>query len=305
MLKHILLCCALFVFTTIVSAQNKHNNTATTQVIPFDLTEANNMVVKAIINQADTVRLMFHTASSEVTLIEEATQKMKSLQFERTDSVSSWGGAGNTSRHSKSNTVSIGTLTWNNIAIWENKNSGPHTDGKFGTDLFANKVVEIDFDKKQIILHTTLPAKAKHFTQLKLSRQSDLLFLQATCKTDSNAYENKFLIHSGYSGTLLLDDQFVANNKIDGQLKTIDEKSLKDSYGNVLKVKKAILPTFMIGNEKLVNVPAGFFQGAIGRQKMSIIGGDVLKRFNIIIDAQRDYIYLKANKLHSTPYSNA
>ncbi len=112
------------------------------------------------------------------------------------------------------------------------------------------------------------------------------------------------LIHSGYSGSILLDDQFVADNKLGEKLKVIDEKELKDSFGHILKTEKAIMPGFVIGKEKLSNVPVGFFQGAIGRQKMSIMGGDLLKRFNIIIDADRQYIYLKANHLKGSDHLN-
>jgi hypothetical protein len=60
-----------------------------------------------------------------------------------------------------------------------------------------------------------------------------------------------------------------------------------------------------IGNQKLTHVPVEFFQGAIGRQKMSLIGGDVLKRFNIIIDAQREWIYMTANHSKKTKYTTA
>jgi hypothetical protein len=68
-------------------------------------------------------------------------------------------------------------------------------------------------------------------------------------------------------------------------------------------VRKAILPGFLLGNLTLSNVPAGFFEGAIGRQKMSIIGGDILKRFNIIIDAPRTFVYLQPNTLQKTPFA--
>ena len=115
---------------------------------------------------------------------------------------------------------------------------------------------------------------------------------------------NRFLIHSGHAGSLLFDDKFVADHKLGEQLKVIDTKELKDSYGNVLKVQKAILPRFTLGNTTLTNVPVGFFEGAIGRHKMSIIGGDLLKRFNIIIDAPRTFVYLQPNKLKKTPYTS-
>jgi hypothetical protein len=35
---------------------------------------------------------------------------------------------------------------------------------------------------------------------------------------------------------------------------------------------------------------------------MSILGGDVPKRFNFIIDPRREYIYLKPNHLANTAY---
>jgi hypothetical protein len=271
-------------------------------IIPFTLTSYNNLSVEAILNKKDTVHLMFHTASNSVDLTEETTGKLKSLNFEGADSVKSWGGPGNVSRFSKSNSLQIGELNWENIPIWEDKNSGRGTDGKFGTELFKDKVIEIDFDKKVIVVRTSLPEKAKKYRKLKLLYENHEMFIEAICKIGGSVFKNKFLLHSGYSGAVLFDDKFADETKIGEKLKIIDEKELKDSFGHVLKTKKAILPTLIIGNEKLSDVPVGFFQGAIGRQKMSIIGGDILKRFNIIIDAQREYIYLKADKLKRAAY---
>lgn len=284
-------------FSLVTLAQEK-------TVVPFTLTEYNNLSIKAVLNQKDTVQLMFHTAANAVTLTEEALQKITSLKFDRTDSVKSWGGNDNTSRFSKSNTLQIGSIKWTNIPIWENKNSGQHTDGKFGLDLFEQKVIEIDYDKNVLIIHHVLPQKIKSYQKLKLTFENEMMFIEANSINGKNSYTNKFLIHSGYAGAVLYDDKFIAENKIAEQLKVIDEKQLKDSFGNVLKTKKAILPTFAIGNIKLNNVSVGFFEGAIGRQKMSIIGGDVLKRLNLIIDAKREFIYLKPSKLKNLSYLN-
>ncbi len=86
------------------------------------------------------------------------------------------------------------------------------------------------------------------------------------------------------------------------ELEVVDEQKLTDSYGNVVKVKKAIMPELGIGRLRLTNVPAGFFDGTIGTQNMSVLGGDVLKRFNIIIDAKREFIYLKPSKQLKSDY---
>lgn len=271
-------------------------------VIPFELTPANNIAVKATLNKKDTATLMFHTAANSLTLTEDAVKKMSSLVFDGADSVKSWGGNGNTSRFSKSNTLEIGNRKWEHVPIWENINSGPQTGGKFGLELFDGKIVEIDFDKKVIVLHTKLPGKAKRFEKLKLTYEDEMMFVEGTCEVGGKLLINRFLIHSGYSGTLLLDDQFTASNKIDTQLKIVDQKTLKDSFGNVLVTNKAVLPSFKLSSKRMVSIPIGFFTGALGRQKMSIIGADLLKRFNMIIDAERAHIYLRENKSISSGY---
>lgn len=275
---------------------------AQTVQFSFELTGYNNIAIKTVVNKKDTIKLMFHLAASSVTLTEEALQKIQSINFERTDSVSSWGGSGNTSRFSKDNTLQIGPLTWEKMPIWENKNSGQNTDGKFGLDLFKDKIINIDFEKSVITLSEKLPKSIKKYQKLSIEYKDDMMFVAANCEVGGDIISNKFLIHSGYAGSVLFDDQFSNANKLSERLKITSEKQLKDSYGNVLKTKKAILPNFVLGNFNLKNIPVGFFDGAIGRQKMSILGGDILKRFNIIIDAKREFIYLKPNKLKDMAY---
>jgi hypothetical protein len=278
----------------------KHSKTNT---IAFKLTDYNNISIPAILNNTDTVNLMFHTAASSVTLTEESIKKLKSIQFkEVTDSIKSWGGQSNSSRLSAQNAIQIGDLLWEKIPIWENINSGKYTDGKFGIDLFKGSVIEIDFDKNIIRLHAALPKKIKKYEKAKLIFKDDMMFLEADCSVGDSSFSNTFLIHSGYSGAILFDDKFAGDNKLSERLPIVGEKILKDSYGNSVKTKQAILPVLKIHSKSLVNLPVGFFEGSIGRQKMSILGGDILKRFNLIIEADRSYIYLKANKLINTEY---
>lgn len=285
-------------------AQKAVPSKAGRHTIPFQLTSYNNLSVPAILNNQDTVYLMFHTAANSVTITEEGTQKIKSLRFDGADTVKSWGGSANTARVSNNNRLQIGDLEWMDLPIWENKNSGQGTVGKFGPDLFRNKVIEIDFDKHIMVIHEKLPAGTHKYDKLKATFENDLLFIEAACTIGDSTFPNKFLVHSGYGGAVLLDDQFVNTHSLAAKLKIVSTKELKDSYGNVLKTQKAILPAFTIGRKTLTEVPVSFFEGAIGRQKMSIIGGDILKRFHIIIDARREYVYLKPNKLTGSKYAD-
>jgi hypothetical protein len=177
------------------------------------------------------------------------------------------------------------------------KLSGQGTQGKFGPNLFKDKILEINFDTKEITVHAALPKSIKQdeYQRLKITYSRGIMFIEGALKIGDKTYPNQFMIHSGYGSTVLLDDQFSSENKIGEQLETISESELRDSYGNVLKTKKAMLPTFMLGEFEFNDIPISFFEGSIGRQQTSVLGSEILKRFNIILDQEKGFIYLKAN----------
>ena len=299
-LSIIICCCCCHLAAQQKTAVHKGNDT-----IVFRLTEYNNMVVQAVLNGADTVQLMFHTAADAVALTMEGTKKLHSLQFDgNTDSIKSWGGQANSSRLSKSNSLQIGNLIYKEVPVWEDGFSGQHTDGKFGINLFENRVVSIDYDNNLILLSGQLPRNIKSYHQQALIVDKGALFIMADCVTGNTAVSNPFLLHSGYAGAVLLDDVFARENKLAEVLPVVGEKALKDAYGNIVNTKKVLLPGLTIGGYSLAAVPAGFFEGAIGRQKMSLLGGDVLRRFNWVIDAERKYVYLKPGRLYAAPYTS-
>lgn len=285
-----------------IKAQERNKPLPSFSTIPFILTTHNNISIQAVVNKTDTVNLMFHTDAGSVTLTTEAIKKLKNINWETKKEVNSWGGK-TTARYSERNSLEIGHLKWDNLAIWETQNSGPTTGGKFGPNLFKEKAIEIDFEKSIMMIHQTLPEKIKEFVKTPLIYENESMFIKGKSAIKGINYENRFLIHSGYGGTILFDDQFVLESKIGEKIDIIAEKELRDSYGNVLKTKKGNLPAFEIGGISFENIPIGFFEGTIGRQQMSVIGGDLLKRFNIIIDSNREHIYLKPNQLINLGYT--
>lgn len=268
--------------------------------IPFTLNMQNNIVVQVLLNDSDKLKLMLHTAAREVTLTEEGAKKAKSIAFGGTNEVKSWEGSG-TSRWSKGNTLQIGGLTQRNLTVHENKNSGEGTDGKFGLDFFGKQVVEIDFGCSVITVHDRVPAKGEGYTRLKMESREGEYFVPGVCLIDGKEYTTKFLLHSGYSGGLLLDDVFAKSSGVEGKIKITDESSLKDSFGHTIKIKKGMLPGFILGKTTISDVPIGFFSGGVGAQKMSVLGGDILKRFNLIFDLANNDLYLKAIRKAADP----
>lgn len=276
----------------------------TIDTIPFQLTEHNNIAIEAVLNEKDTLLLMLHTAESSLTLTKAATARLTSLQLNQADTVKSWGGA-QTSQYGENNQVQIGQTRRDRLTIWEDLHSGPGTDGKFGFNFFPSKIIEINYDHQILIVHQELPPSIADYEIQALAQKGSLLFIKGNSTIQSNSFSNSFLIHSGYAGTLLFDDQFVATHQLGDHLSILKEIILKDSYGNELTTKKALLPYFQLGKYQLEALPIGFFEGAIGRQKMSVLGGDILKRFNLIFDLKNGQLYLKENGLMDLPYWDA
>ncbi len=98
--------------------------------------------------------------------------------------------------------------------------------------------------------------------QIQLDYENGFMFIPATVIIDSIQVEDKFLIYTGYSKSLLLDDSFVASNSLSEQLEVTSESELKDSFGNMLKTKSALLPQFKIGAFSFDNVKVSFLRSA-------------------------------------------
>lgn len=271
--------------------------------IPFTLTSHNNISIKAMLNGKDIVSLMFHTAASDISLTTLATQRLKSVLWEDENEVNSWGGSA-TSRISPNNSLIIGALHWDSLTLWENERSGPGTDGKFGPSLFEGKVIEINFDNHELIIRSAIPSQLDGYAKSPLHFEDGFMFIDGTSTIAKDEYPNRFLIHSGYGGTILLDDSTAAASRIGERIAIMSEKELRDSFGNVIKTKKGMLPGFSVGSFRFEHMPVGFFEGAIGRQQMSVLGGDLLKRFNVIIDANREFIYLQPNGNTNDPFAD-
>ncbi|MCZ4408486.1 hypothetical protein O3Q51_06685 [Cryomorphaceae bacterium 1068] len=270
--------------------------------IPFRLTNHNNILVEAIVNTEDSLTLMFHTAGGSVSLTKEGASKLKSIAWTSDQEVYSWGGQSQ-SRVSENNSFTIGAMVVDSLHLRETTNSGPESDGKVGLDFFFGKAVEINFTKQILVIHPVTPTLPQGYTKIPTDYVDGMIFLTASAVLNHQVYQNQFLIHSGYGGAILFDDGFAKDNDLSSRIEITSEQKLQDSYGNTLLTKKGSLPEFRLGEVSFKNIPVGFFEGSLDQQKVSLMGGDLIKRFDIIIDTDREYLYLKSNEKKDEAYT--
>lgn len=260
------------------------------EIIPFRITKYNNIIVKTLVNDKDSLDLMFQIAMEDASISPEKTRPAKSLKFDKNGI-------------SENNSVKIGKNEFKNIRFFDNELTGQEADGKIGTGIFKGKTYKIDYDKNQFVIYDQLP-DVKDYKQVSFTyNKQGQIFLACDNLINNESYETNFLLQSGYPGGLLYSNQFADAKKLNENLKVMGEKTLKNSYGQSITTKQGILPTLTIIDDiALQNVSAGFFTGDIKNQTTSYFGADLIKRFNWIFDAKTQIIYIQPSKYFNEPY---
>ncbi len=270
--------------------------------IPFQLTKYNNILVPVIINQKDTVQLMLHTGSDYISIIDDSYKKMKSISISDTlNNVTSWAGYSDM-KMSQNNVIKFGDVEFSKIPIFIDKQSGHESDGKIGLKFFEGKYFEINFDKNKLYVYDKAPTKLKKYTKLNSRYSQETLYVKAFPFIDKKPIETELMIHTGFSGALMISDDFAKEYKLLEKFEIIGESKLSDAAGNVILSKKSILPDFELANQTFKNVPMSFFDSTIKIQHKNIMGGDLIKRFNLILNPEKDILYVKKSKYYKDEY---
>lgn len=266
-------------YATIVSAQ---------QIIPFRLTKTNNIIIKTLVNDKDSMNLMFQIAMEDASLSPERLRPAKSIIFKN--------------EISENNSIKIGNMEWKNIRFYDNELTANEADGKIGIGIFKGKSYQIDYDNNQFVIYDKLPDLAGYKEVSYTSNKEGQIFLACESKLEDFSFETNFLLQSGYSGGLLYSNDIADSRKLNQKLKITGEKVMKNSAGKSIITKQGILQELVITDITMKEVSAGFFAGDIKTQKSSYFGADMIKRFNWIFDAQTQMIYIKPSKYFNEPY---
>jgi hypothetical protein len=278
MLNKTILSLLIFISISIVKAQ---------EIIPFRITKHNNIIVKALVNDKDSLHLMFQIAMEEASISPERIRKADHIIFK--DEISD------------GNTIKIGNKKYKNIRFFDNELTGHEADGKIGTGIFKDKYFKIDYDNNQFVSYDKEP-DLKDYQPMNLYVKNGQFYIVADNVVEDKQQEAYFLLQSGYSGGLLYSNEFAEANNLNEKLKITGEKSMKNSAGQIITTKQGVLPFLKLGNIVLKNISAGFFTGDLKTQHANYFAADVMRRFNWIFDKDRKVVYIKPSKYFNEPY---
>jgi len=288
---------------TRVSATYPKNITPSRSVsidsIPFTMKD-NRIYVKGKINGSQDLTFQFDLGAGGIGLvcINHKSFKKVNLNFDKTTTLLNSDGQ-NQVRMSSINTVQIGKSTWQNMEVVETQNMENYEDVLFGSGLFLDKYVEVDYDKKLLIVHEKMPPLDHNYKKYPIRvNQNVCPEIEASFEIDGKRYTEWFGFDTGNTGNGILTNGFLTKNNI---------------YGKFSKI-------MAMGNRAIARIPtlhfAGhtFSAGLIVLEKFNkptslnsgggVLGNKLLKKFNFILDSQQGYMYLKPNFFLSSQTPN-
>ncbi len=284
----------LFIFL-LISAGTFAQQTRSSDSIPLSINSQNTIFVKAVFNGTDTLNLNFDSGTTELVLTNDVLKNKLKYAIKLYDNLYS---------------LQIGDSIYQ-TRVYDAALSGHGTDGRFGWDLFKGKVVELNYDKNLMIVHSALPdgvARNKKFQQLKMEFHQDLFLVESKIKQGKVTNKDLFLFDIGYQRTVMLSSDLLKQKKFPADKMEIIKKAIMHgAQGNEIPVITSNLKTLQIGKYKLKNVPAQLTTAnkPFKDKEIHILGNEVLKRFNLLLDFQHNIVYLKPNHLFNDSYIDA
>lgn len=295
-------------------AQFQWNSKKDKMILPFELTH-NLIIADVVVNDVD-LKMIFDTGSERNLLF--SFPENDSIAFYETEKVRIRGlGHGEYlyAYLSKKNTLKINSIISENVAfllVTDQEISlvnklGVPVNGIIGADFFKDFLVEVDYQRKKIILHKDtekiLLKKAKRFDKKKVEVKDNRPFITLNGEVNDRAVALKLLVDTGLGDGLWLfeNDSIHCNENY-----FVDV--LGRGLGGEIKGKKSRVEALYLNDmkfeEALVSYPDSISKTnlVLTEGRNGSLGGGITKRFNWLFDYKNETFYFKKNNLFDEPF---
>lgn len=184
---------------------------------------------------------------------------------------------------------------------------GERIDGIIGYSVFSRYIIKLNYDSAKIEFWTKGSIRYPRGGHLLRPAITSLPVQTAKVKDDS-AVETRFLIDMGAGLNLLFNSDFVKDSSLlrkDRKLYTKEAEGLGGKVDMVLTVLKE----FKLGPYKFKNIPVNVFDDDYNVTSYphlgGLIGNDLLRRFNAVINYEQKEIHLTPNSHYYDPFDYA
>ena len=184
---------------------------------------------------------------------------------------------------------------------------GERIDGIIGYSVFSRYILKVDYDSMQITFCTRGTIRYPRGGYL-LKPTISQLVTQPVRVRDDKTISSRFLYDMGAGLCMLLSKDFVEDsNFIDKKRKRWVKEG--EGLGGKIDMELTVIKEVKLGPYRFKNVPVFIFNDEVNitsyPQLGGLIGNDILRRFNVILNYPKGDIYITPNKhfIESFDYS--
>ncbi|MEN7546799.1 PDZ domain-containing protein [Rapidithrix thailandica] len=283
--------------------------------IPFELIH-NLIIIPLKINNSETLKFIMDTGVSYTLLTDLTGTDGIALNYLRTIKLYGHGeGDAVEAYHSVGNTIRMNQIIGRNQDILIPKDNifhlaktlGVQVHGLIGYDLFKSFVVEINYRKRELVLHNPQRyRKKRRYASIPILIENKKPFIRASLRTSNDKeVPVKLLVDSGASHALSLFHESDSNiNVPEKSFRTYIGLGLNgDIFGNIGRLQGFQLGAYTF-NQPIVAYPdeSSMKASMTENQRNGSLGAELLKRFTVIFDYPARQMYLRPNADFKKPF---
>lgn len=269
--------------------------------IPFTLGENNKIYIKVAINNSEKLNFMYDTGADGCAIKKSILDKKTIIKIDGSEENIGIGGTSIVETSSK-NILHVGNIlkTTQKLIILDYEND--FEDGIIGWPYFENKVVNINYSIKKIIIHDKLPKIPKEYVKMKCKKIDNLYYMQLSLIVKGRKIKDWYEIDTGCDGSLLISNYLGKKRNLFGKMTKIGSSKSVGSDGNTTDYDCVLLDELRTKKYRFYRIPVDLATTESATKNNDIMGNNFLKRFHIYLDFQNNAIYLKVNNLVHSSY---
>ncbi|MCD2424038.1 aspartyl protease family protein [Niabella pedocola] len=184
---------------------------------------------------------------------------------------------------------------------------GQKIDGIIGYSVLSRYILKINYEKQEIDFYTKGTMKYPKGGYLLRPYIRMLPYLKSTISDNRKSGFN-YLFDLGAGLTVLFSDDFVNDSAF---LKTKRKRYLKqgEGLGGRVDMYLTVMKSLRIGPYRFRNVPVNIFNDDYNVTSYpslgGLIGNEIFRRFNVILNYEKQQIHLTPNRFFTSPFDYA
>lgn len=270
---------------------------------PFKQYSGGVMVVRALLNNIpDTLNFILDTGSGGISL-DSSTCDQYNLVPKASDTLVTGMGSSRKAKFLYRQTLHFPGLSIPGLDFHVNNYDiltsvyGEKIDGIIGYSFFRHFIVKVDFDTLELEVYK--PGEIKYPRQGSLLRPAfTALPIQNATVKDARKIDFPFYFDTGAGLCFLMSEDFAKDSAILSKKRKL-VRTQAEGMGGKLQMEMTVVKSLQVGNYKFRNVPTYIFRDYYNVTSYPYVGGlignDLLRRFNLIINYPQREIHLQPN----------